>query len=272
MNVYKNAVRVAAHRGNSHDYPENTIVAFQSALQLPVDQLEIDLHMTKDGEIILMHDHTVDRTTNGTGLIRNYTFKALRELDAGGWKGEAFRGVRVPAFVEFLELLKDYPEMTVNVELKDYPLAAENWPLESARAWAKESTEKSLQLIEQYGMADRIWINCWSGELLEYIDKAYRHRYKLHGYFPFSLMHGEKTRDPYDYLHCVCLFGSKESPVVEKAEYDRAKSRGVEPWNFFPGDEIENYEAAIANGCMLLTCNDPAKAIGYLKSRGLHDG
>lgn len=270
MDHYANAVRVAAHRGNSRYYPENTLIAFESALTLPVDMLEIDLHMTRDGHIILMHDHKVDRTTDHTGLIRDYTLEELRAMDAGSWKGEEFKGTRIPTFIEFLELLKDYPEMTVNVELKDYPLEGENWPLDVARAWALESADKSLKLIEQYGMADRIWINCWSGELLETIDREYHHRYKLHGYFPFSLMHGEQSRDPYDYLHCVCLFGSSEAPVVDKAEFDRAKARGVEPWNYFSGDEIENYEGAIANGCMLLTCNDPAKALGYLQSRGLH--
>ena len=263
LDSYKNAVRVAAHRGNSRYFPENTLIAFESALTLPVDQLEIDLHMTKDGEIILMHDHAVDRTTNGTGLVRDFTLEELKKLDAGSWKDEKFAGTRIPTFVEFLELLKAYPEMTVNVELKDYPKEGEDW--------AFVSCDKSLALIEQYGIADRIWINCWSGELLEYIDKKYNHRYRLHGYFPFSLMHGKQVRNPYDYLHCVCLFGPKEAPVVDKAEFDRAKESGVEPWCFYPGDETENYAGAVDNGVMLLTANDPAKAIAYLRERGLHD-
>ena len=116
MDTYKNKVRVAAHRGNSKYYPENTILGFKEALKLNVDQLEIDLHMTKDGEIIMMHDHKVDRTTNGTGLVRDFTLEEIKKLDAGSWKGEEFAGTQVPTFVEFLELLKDYPEMTVNVE------------------------------------------------------------------------------------------------------------------------------------------------------------
>ena len=261
--IYKNAVRVAAHRGNSRYYPENTLIAFQSALMLPVDQLEIDLHMTKDGQIILMHDHKVDRTTDGTGLIREKTLKEMLALDAGYRKGEAFRGTRVPTFEEFLEMLKSHPEMTVNVELKDYPDGDDPF-------WARASADKSLRMIEDYGIADRIWINCWSGEMLEYIDAKYDRRYKLHGYFPFALMHGKKTRDPYDLLHCVCLFGMKEAPVVAKAEFDRAKECGVEPWCYFPDDSLTSVEGAVANGCMLLTCNDPAKVLSYLRQRGLH--
>ena len=263
MDVYKNKVRVAAHRGNSRWFPENTLPAFESAFKLPVDQMEIDLHMTKDGEIVMMHDHTVDRTTNGTGLVRDLTLKEIKQLDAGAWKGDEFIGTRVPTFIEFLEFIKDHPEMTYNVELKDYPLTDPEW--------AKVSADKSLALIEKYGIADRIWINCWSGELLEYIDAKYDHRYKLHGYFPFDLLHGTKTRHPYDYLHCVCLFGTKEQPVVDKKYFDEAIAAGVEPWCFFPQDEIENYEGAVNNGCMLLTANDPAKTISYLNSRGLHN-
>ncbi|MBQ8333612.1 MAG: glycerophosphodiester phosphodiesterase, partial [Clostridia bacterium] len=79
---------VAAHRGNSKYFPENTMAAFRSAASLNPDMIEIDLHMTKDGEIILMHDHKVDRTTNGTGFVKDFTLDETRQLDAGSWKGE----------------------------------------------------------------------------------------------------------------------------------------------------------------------------------------
>ncbi|MBR5547534.1 MAG: glycerophosphodiester phosphodiesterase [Clostridia bacterium] len=264
MDTYKNAVRVAAHRGNSKYYPENTLIGFQSALQLPVDQLEIDLHMCKDGHIVMMHDHTVDRTTNGTGRVRDLTLEELKALDAGSWKGEQFAGTQIPTFIEFLEMLKDYPEMTVNVELKDYP--------REDPEWARISADKSIALIEEYGIADRIWINCWSGELLEYIDEKYNHRYRLHGYFPYELMHGEWSRDPLSYMHCLCLFGHKlPHPVRPKADFDFVAAADVEPWCYFPGDEEEYYDGAIANGVKLLTCNDPKKALDYLRRRGLHE-
>lgn len=264
MDTYKNAVRVAAHRGNSKYYPENTLIGFRSALELPIDQLEIDLHMCKDGHIVMMHDHTVDRTTNGTGRVRDLTLEELKELDAGSWKGEQFAGTQIPTFIEFLEMLKDYPEMTVNVELKDYP--------REDPEWARISADKSIALIEEYGMADRIWINCWSAEILEYIDEKYHHRYRLHGYFPYSLMHGTWSRDPLSYMHCLCLFGKElPHPVRPKADFDYVAAADVEPWCYFPGDEEEYYDGAIANGVKLLTCNDPRKALDYLRRRGLHE-
>ena len=89
MAAYKNKVRVAAHRGNSCVCPENTLVAMRSALELPVDMLEIDLHMTKDGHIILMHDHAVDRTTDHTGLIRADPRHGRGQLEGRGVSGRA---------------------------------------------------------------------------------------------------------------------------------------------------------------------------------------
>ena len=66
-------VKFAAHRGYMEFYPENTMVSYKAALAQPVDQVEIDLHMTSDGEIVMIHDHTVDRTTNGTGWVKDKT-------------------------------------------------------------------------------------------------------------------------------------------------------------------------------------------------------
>ena len=101
---YRNPIPVAAHRGNSRYFPENTMCAFRSAFELKPDMIETDLHMTKDGHLVIMHDHLVDRTTDGTGLIREKTLAEMRALDAGGWKGEEFRGEKAPTFEEFIDL------------------------------------------------------------------------------------------------------------------------------------------------------------------------
>ncbi|MBR2988656.1 MAG: glycerophosphodiester phosphodiesterase, partial [Clostridia bacterium] len=114
-------VKLAAHRGYSSKYPENTMLAFREALKYDIDMVENDVHMTKDGELVLMHDHKVNRTTNGDGLVRELTLEQVRLLDAGSWKGEEFKGEKVPTFREFCELFKNYPDIEVNIELKDYP-------------------------------------------------------------------------------------------------------------------------------------------------------
>ena len=82
----KNNVYVAAHRGFSAEYPENTIPSFSAAIDCGVDQLETDVRMTSDGELVLIHDDTVNRTTNGTGLVSQMTFGELRKLDASNGK------------------------------------------------------------------------------------------------------------------------------------------------------------------------------------------
>ena len=119
QNIY-----VAAHRGWSSHYPEKTLPAFEKALELGVDQLELDLHMTKDGHLVLIHDHTLDRTTNGTGLVQDHTLEQLKQLDAGSWKDSRFAGLQIPTFTEFMELVKDHPTITLDVELKDVRVTA----------------------------------------------------------------------------------------------------------------------------------------------------
>ncbi len=261
--TYRNKIPVAAHRGNSKYAPENTMAAFRSAVALNPDMVEIDLHMTKDGEIILMHDHKVDRTTDGTGFIRDFTLDEIRKLDAGSWKGAEFTGERVPTFVEFLEFFKDYPDMLFNVELKDYPAMSGDF--------AYESAEKSIALMDKYGITERSTINTWSGELNEWIGAKYGERIMIHAYHPQELMGANQKRFVYDYAYCVCLFGTPEKPVVRRQMFDFAKAYGVEPWVYYPVDTPEVYDESIANGAMLFTSNDPKWAMDYLRSKGLHD-
>ena len=92
MLKYRNAIPVAAHRGNSRYFPENTMAAYRSAVEINADMIEVDVHMTKDGHLIMMHDHRVDRTTDGEGLIREKTLAEIKALDAGSWKGVQFKG------------------------------------------------------------------------------------------------------------------------------------------------------------------------------------
>lgn len=105
-----------AHRGASCDYPENTVLAFQKALNI-TKYLECDIRFTNDGEIVLMHDLTVDRTTNGKGLVSDFTLEEIKALDAGSWLDEQFTGVRVPTLAEVMEALPD--DANLVIEMKD---------------------------------------------------------------------------------------------------------------------------------------------------------
>ncbi|MCX7968090.1 MAG: glycerophosphodiester phosphodiesterase family protein [Armatimonadetes bacterium] len=106
-----------AHRGFSGRYPENTLRSFSEALKLPVDAIELDVRRTKDGVLVVIHDETVDRTTNGKGKVRDLTWSEIQKLDAGSWKGSEFAGERIPKLEEALELVGG--QKVVFLEIKE---------------------------------------------------------------------------------------------------------------------------------------------------------
>ncbi len=107
---------LCAHRGASGTHPENTLPALAEAVRLGVPMIELDLALTRDGEFVLMHDATVDRTTNGRGRVRDLDLAAIRQLDAGAWKDARFSGTRVPTFAEALAVLPR--TIWINLDLK----------------------------------------------------------------------------------------------------------------------------------------------------------
>ncbi|MEH7137072.1 glycerophosphodiester phosphodiesterase [Priestia megaterium] len=116
-----------AHRGASAYAPENTIAAFDKAVEMKADYIEIDVQRSKDDKLVVIHDTTVDRTTDGSGKVGNLTFKELRNLDAGSWKGEQFAGAQIPTFDEILD--RYHGKIGILIELKApelYPGIEEN--------------------------------------------------------------------------------------------------------------------------------------------------
>jgi glycerophosphoryl diester phosphodiesterase len=91
-----------AHRGASGLAPENTLASVKRALEIGVDLVEIDIHLTADGYPVVIHDRMVDRTTDGTGLISTMTLAQVKELDAGSWFGAEFRGEQIPTLEEVM--------------------------------------------------------------------------------------------------------------------------------------------------------------------------
>ncbi|MCA0988442.1 glycerophosphodiester phosphodiesterase [Guptibacillus algicola] len=92
-----------AHRGASGYAPENTMAAFEKAVDMKADLFELDVQLSKDGEVVVIHDTSVDRTTNGTGKVKEHTLEELRSLDAGSWFDESFTGERIPTLGEVLD-------------------------------------------------------------------------------------------------------------------------------------------------------------------------
>ena len=107
---------VCAHRGANSTHPENTIPAFQEAIRLGAAQIEFDVYLSKDGKLPVIHDSKVDRTTDGKGPVTSFTMAELKKLDAGSWKGEEFKGARIPTLTEALEVMPR--NIWLNVHLK----------------------------------------------------------------------------------------------------------------------------------------------------------
>ncbi|MGX9292228.1 glycerophosphodiester phosphodiesterase [Bacillus sp. A015] len=94
---------IIAHRGSSSAAPENTIAAFDLAVQQGADYIELDVQLTLDQHVAVIHDDTIDRTTDGSGLVKSYTLDQLKKLDAGSWFDERFANERIPTLQEILE-------------------------------------------------------------------------------------------------------------------------------------------------------------------------
>jgi glycerophosphoryl diester phosphodiesterase len=110
---------IIAHRGASGETPENTLAAFRRALEIGVDAVELDVHLSADDEPVVTHDSLLGRTNDGSGLVRDLPLAAIRGLDAGRWFAERFAGERIPTLTEALELLR---RVRVIIEIKNGPI------------------------------------------------------------------------------------------------------------------------------------------------------
>lgn len=114
--LYHGQTLIFGHRGASADAPMNTLPAFELAAAQGADGIELDVWLSKDGQVVIIHDATVNGTTDGTGRVQELTLAQLRELDAGGWFDPSFAGTRIPTLDETFEAVGG--RLIINVELK----------------------------------------------------------------------------------------------------------------------------------------------------------
>ena len=149
---------VTAHRGFSRKAPENTMPAFQAALACGAAFIELDVQLTKDGELVVIHDDKLDRTTDGKGYVKNYTYEELSKLSAGKWFGKehAFDDVQIPLLSEVLELTGD--DIMLNIEIKK-------------SGNPKATAEKTVALIEEYGVVNSCYVTSFSYPALKKVKQ-----------------------------------------------------------------------------------------------------
>ena len=138
-------VFVTAHRGFSGKAPENSLAAFRAAIDAGCDMIELDVHLSRDNQVVVIHDDTLERTTSGRGNVADQTYAELKRLDAGSWFDPRFSGERIPALAEVLLLARN--RILVNIELKK----GKNFPYTM-----EELADRTLREVEMADMSDQV--------------------------------------------------------------------------------------------------------------------
>lgn len=151
-----------AHRGISARYPENTLAAFKGAIDAGAHMIELDVSLSMDRHPVVIHDETVDRTTNGTGAVRTLSLKQLCQLDAGSWFDPRFSGERLPSLAQVLDAVKG--RLQVNIEIKPEAFEADG-PADAVEL-------QVLNLVREKNMLDAVLVSSFEWLVLENLRKC----------------------------------------------------------------------------------------------------
>jgi len=241
-------VLVDAHRGASAWCPENTLAAFEAAIASGADSVELDVQLSADGVAVVIHDDTVDRTTNGSGAVAQLTAAELGALDAGTWKSPSFRGQRIPTLDQCLWLLAGTVRVNMELKASDPRLAA-----------------IAVAAIEERGLHDQVIVSSFHLELLAEVAER----------LPEVWIHHFLEREPPpDFFRrdasCVDSVGVAKDYVTEQAvAWFRAAGRPTWVWT------VDDPGAAVrfaAMGVQAVTSNDPAGILAALAEAGFREG
>jgi glycerophosphoryl diester phosphodiesterase len=231
-----------SHRGEHLQRPENTVPAFQEAIRVGADFIEVDVRTTSDGKLVLSHDATLDRCTNGTGQVAAMTFEQIESLDAGIKKGPEYAGTKIPSFDEILDLARG--KIGIYVDIK------------SATA------QDLISHIDAHGMSDHVVMYC-APELCKKIQKL-NPRFKV---MPESAS-VEHSRMLVDLLHPkVIAFGQGDFKPEIIAVAKQAKA-DIYVDVMGKTDAPEGWQAAIDAGANGLQTDRPAALVEWLRAKG----
>lgn len=149
---------IFGHRGASGTHPENTMPAFFEAARVHADGIELDVQLTKDGEVVIIHDEKVDRTTDGKGYVKNFTLAELKKLNAGSRFQDGKYFAEIPSLEEFLHWFKD-TNLVCNIEIKSYD--ATYFHLE----------KRTLEMVKSYQLEDRIIFSSFNHYSIVYLHQ-----------------------------------------------------------------------------------------------------
>lgn len=151
---------VIAHRGASAYHPENTMSAFKAAVEMGAEMIELDILLSKDGIPVVIHDETLDRTTNATANVVDYTLQELKEFDAGSWFSEKHKGEPIPTLEEVLAFAKG--KIALNIEIKTEAVT------DSLTGGIEE---KVLELVKKYDMEKHVLFSSFDYRAITHLRK-----------------------------------------------------------------------------------------------------
>ena len=137
-------MKIIAHRGFSGVYPENTMLAFRKAIEIGADGIELDVHLSKDGQVMIIHDEALKRTTGLDGVISDYTRAELEQISAGKTKNDELGFTPIPSLEEYLAFMAEHRDKITNIELKTAPV------------YYPEIEEKTLELVRKFDLEKNI--------------------------------------------------------------------------------------------------------------------
>ncbi len=244
-------VKIIAHRGFSGAAPENTMSAFNRAIDIGADMIETDVQMTKDGVLVLFHDDDIGRITGNIGEIADYTYEELLNMDFGAWFDEAqtFKGEKIPTLAEALELIRR-SDLSIYLELKDISEAS------SLSAEQREMfPEMVAKEVEEHGMKDRVVYASFQYDYLIKF-KAFREKNKT------LLNTMEADADILINEYSSDYYGMNRDMVTEEAVgklHEAGKT--VYVWTVNTPEDMERITGMGVDG---IVTNEPETAMGLL--------
>lgn len=231
-----------AHRGASAYAPENTEPAFRKAIELGADGVELDVHLCKDGHMVVNHNFDVDHNSDGLGLIEEYTLRELKQLDFGLWKGVEFKGTSILTLEEALEIVKNMK--LINIEIK------------SAQTPYPGLTEKVCGLVRKMALTQKV------------ILSSFNHRVALECHnsgLPAGLLYDKPIFNPARYAHRQGVQAiHPHSALLSKNQVRIAKELGIQV-NVWTVDKPKRALTLQGWGCDAVITNTPdviLKALG----------
>ncbi|ANU27385.1 glycerophosphodiester phosphodiesterase family protein [Planococcus versutus] len=236
-------MKIYAHRGCSGTCPENTLAAFRAAAELPITGVEIDVHLTKDNEIVVIHDEKVNRTTNGRGYIKEMTLKEVKELDCGSWYAEEWSDEKIPTLDEVFDIFENTTHR-LNIELK-----SDVFPYDGL-------ADKVIDLATKRGFINRILISSFNHEDIQSVVQGKK--------VESAILTFEVLVDVYDYARVI---GTKRIHVSLPSAFRRmttdALRKGAIVYTYTVND-ISYAEELQKIGVHGIFTDYPEKMLAYL--------